>query len=61
LVVNVAGEFYTIDEMMVKQASVGPTETAVWLALTRVESLDGIPASVDVFLILPMTTRDRAL
>ena len=31
LVVNVAGEFYTIDEMMVKQASVGTTETAVWL------------------------------
>jgi len=55
LVVNVAGEFYTIDEMMVKQASVGTTETAVWLVLTRVESLDGMPALVDVFLILPLT------
>lgn len=55
LVVNVAGEFHTIDETIVTQASVGTTETVFWLALTKVESADGLPALVDVFLILPLT------
>jgi hypothetical protein len=55
LVVNVAGEFHTIDQMIVMQASIATTETVAWLALTKVESADGLPALVDVFLILPLT------
>jgi hypothetical protein len=55
LVLNVAGEFQTIDEIFVEDSAVGAPETLVQLALTRVESADGEPSLVNVFLILPMT------
>ena len=56
LVANVAGEFQTIDEIVVEDSAAGTPETWVQLALTRVESADGEPSLVNVFLILPMTT-----
>jgi hypothetical protein len=55
LIVNVGGEFQTVDELRVEDASISAAETFVKLALTSVESAEGEPALVDVFLILPMT------
>jgi hypothetical protein len=55
LVLNLGSVFRSIDEMAVERILVGAKETALRLALTRVESEEGEPALVDVFLILPLT------
>ena len=55
LIVNAAGEFQTVDELLVEHASIDAVETLVQFALTSVESADGEPAPLDVFLIVPLT------
>jgi hypothetical protein len=55
LIVNAGGEFQTVDELLVEHVSINVVETFVQFALTRVESADGEPAPVDVFLIVPLT------
>jgi len=54
-VVNVGGEFHTVDNMLIERASTGVTEIMIQLLLTQVESADGEPAPLDVFLIVPLT------
>lgn len=55
LIVNAGGEFQSVDELSVVHASINVVETFVQFALTRVESEDGKPAPVDVFVIIPLT------
>ena len=55
LIVNAGGEFQTVDELRVEHASINAVETFVQFALTSVESAEGEPAPVDVFLIVPLT------
>ncbi|MGH7391047.1 MAG: hypothetical protein ACREM3_16550 [Candidatus Rokuibacteriota bacterium] len=55
LVVNLGGEFHSVDEVVAERCSAGTEETLVQLAVTRVESADGDPALLDVFLIVPLT------
>lgn len=54
LVVNLGGEFQTVDELFLDFVSIEIKETVVTLALTRVECTEGEPALVDVFLIMPL-------
>ena len=55
LIVNAGGQFQTVDELLVEHASINGIETFIQFALTSVESADGEPAPVDVFLIVPLT------
>ena len=55
LIVNAGGEFQTVDELLIEHTSINVVETFVQFALTRVESAEGEPAPVDVFLIVPLT------
>jgi len=55
LVVNLGGEFHSVDEVVVEHVSTGIGETVVRLTWTRVECEDGEPALLDVFLIMPLT------
>jgi hypothetical protein len=55
LVVNLGGDFHTVDELVVEHVSTKIGETVVKLKLTIVECTEGEPAPLDVFLIMPLT------
>lgn len=56
LVLNLAGEYYSLDEIAAEQGVASSQEILLNVSVTRVESADGSPFEVYPFLIVPMSS-----